>query len=440
MAKKKSLAEAANEIMKGKQVIVENDPEDFEDEEIVDDGSDSDFDVVEDDEDVVEEEEQIDELSKKTLASYAKKASMDKAVSLMQSADGYDKKAAGKRFEKRYKGVNKAIDKLAKEEVEIHEDDMDGLAAKNAASVQPKGKVDALSMAITHIAAMSGDDITKLVATLQQNSAQAAAGVPDDAAAKNAASVAMKTSIKEDLEILFGDNEDLSEEFKENVTTLFEAAVTARVALIESDLQETYEARLNEQLEEIASDLVMKLDEYLNEVASEWLTRNEVAVESALRVEMADNLLGGIRDLFCENNMEVPEDKVDVVEALTAQLEETEAALNEEIEKNLSLNSLIVEFQKETLFAEVATGLTAVDASKFKQLTEDIDYENDEKFMKKLSVIRENYFGRKAIPQKTPSRLISEEIGYEEDDTNTQTFVTPEIAKYSKAISRTIKK
>jgi hypothetical protein len=342
------------------------------------------------------------------------------------------------KYAKRAKSISKAGSKLTFSGMQREEVDQ---AAQNAASIQPKGKADALSVAITHLASMSGDDLTNLVAVLQQNSQSAAAGIPDGTAQKNAASVAMKGAIKEDLDAIFGDQE-LSEEFKENVSTLFEAAVGARVALIESDLQEAFEDQLNEAISEISNDLVDKIDEYLNYVAESWAQDNEVAIENSLKLEITENFLDGLKTLFSEHYMEIPEDRIDVVEALAEELAETESRLNEQMNENMNLTNTLVEFQKEFVFTQLSDGLNSVDASKFKQLAESVEYEDDESYQRKLSVIREQFFSQGRLARKPNSGLITEEIAFDEDDDTGRPsrFNAPQIGMYMNAITRSVKK
>lgn len=404
MGNKKTLAESAMAIMKAKSMGQKTELIEDSDDTVVE--AKKDFSVHVDGKEVAKAQAHHPRTAKRKVAS-----------------------AAAEKLGVKTKDVKKAYPMTAfKEDVDQ--------AAQNAASVQPRGKVDALGIAITTLASMSGDEINKLLQVLQQNSQTAAAGIPDDTAAKNAASVAMKGAIQEDLDLLFGDQE-LSEEFKENISVLFEAAVTSRVSLVEADLQEQFDEALQEAIGNVADDLVNQLDQYLNYVAEQWMEENEVAIENSLKIEIAENILGGIKDVLVENYFEIPEDKIDVVEALTHELEEAHTALNEEIERNIELNGVLVEFQKEMVFNQISEGLTSMDANKLQRLSESVDYDGDESYSRKLSLIREQYFGKGTQPKKT-SGLITEEIAYENEDSETR-FTAPSIRSYAEAISRSVK-
>jgi hypothetical protein len=301
----------------------------------------------------------------------------------------------------------------------VEEDVNEDAAAKNAASVQTdSSKFAKMSMAITLMNAMKGDEVNKLLASLQQNSKSLAAGVPDGAAAKNAASVAMKSAVKEDLDVLFGDDKELSEDFKTKVSTLFEAAVENRLALLEAELVEKYDSQLDEEVAEITEGLITKVDEYLNYVAEEWLKANEVAVVSTLRADIAEEVISGLHNVFVENNITIPEDKIDIVEQLAAENADLEAKLDAAITENISLKEEISGFEKEMIFSDVAEGLALTSVEKFHTLAEAVTYDGDaEKYAKKLSIIKEKYFGADAASaKKTNTKIVTEEIVHSDAD------------------------
>jgi hypothetical protein len=188
------------------------------------------------------------------------------------------------------------------------------------------------------------------------------------------------------------EGEDLSEEFQAKATTIFEAAVKAKleeeVALLEQAYAETLEERVDEIMEQLATDV----DQYLNYVVEQWISENEVAVESALRSELTEDFISGLRSLFAEHYIDVPEDQVPVVEELSSTVEELEAKLNEEIQRNVELTSMLSESRKGELVNAVCEGLTDTQAEKLKSLVENIEYTNDDHFIEKISTLRENYF------------------------------------------------
>lgn len=188
------------------------------------------------------------------------------------------------------------------------------------------------------------------------------------------------------------EGEDLSEEFQAKATTIFEAAVKAKleeeVALLEQAYAETLEERVSEIYEQLSSDV----DDYLNYVVEQWIAENEVAVESALRSELTEDFISGLRSLFAEHYIDIPEDSVPVVEELSSTVEELEAKLNEEIERNVALTSALNESRKVELVSAISEGLTDVQAEKLKGLAENVAYTNDDEFANKISTLRENYF------------------------------------------------
>lgn len=252
-----------------------------------------------------------------------------------------------------------------------------------------------------------------------------------DMSAKNRASVAMK----EDMEAMF-DGEQLSEAFKEKATTFFEAAVHARVEEQISQLQEEYNTKLAEEVEAVAASLTEKVDEYLNYVASEWMQENQLAVESALRTEITEDFIEGLKSLFAEHYINVPEEKVDVIEQLVQENQELTDKLNETIESHIELEGIIDEQARLLVFNEVTEGLAASQVDKLKSLSEGIEYGDVESFQKKLETLKEGYFGTK----KTSQLIIESEIDNAELPPQQAAPVAPEVARYVNAISRTIKK
>jgi hypothetical protein len=186
--------------------------------------------------------------------------------------------------------------------------------------------------------------------------------------------------------------ENLSEEFHAKATTIFEAAVKAKleeeVALLEQAYAETLEERVAEIVEHLSADV----DNYLNYVVEQWIEENEVAVESALRSELTEDFISGLRALFAEHYIDVPEDSVDVVEELSAANEELEAKLNEEIERNVQLTAALSESVKYELVSQVCEGLTTTQAEKLKSLAENVTFTDEDEFIEKISTLRENYF------------------------------------------------
>lgn len=204
-----------------------------------------------------------------------------------------------------------------------------------------------------------------------------------------------------DLATLFDGNEDLTEDFRNKASSLFEAMVVARVsnevALIEDRLVE----EAAELMEEYKSELVEKVDSYLGYVIENWIEENQLAVENGLRSDIAEDFINGLKNLFAEHYIDVPEEKYDVLGEMQVQIEELSSKLDEQIAANVELHDANTELMKEGVLALVSEGLAKTDAEKFKSLVADVEFENAEIFEEKLGVIKENYFPK--------SRPLSEE-------------------------------
>lgn len=254
-----------------------------------------------------------------------------------------------------------------------------------------------------------------------------------DSSASNKASVAMK----EDMNALFN-GEELSEEFKEKATTIFEAAVNARVEQLKVELEEENKAQLEEQVSQFVEETSARIDEYLNYVVEQWMEQNELALESSLRTEVAEDFISGLKTLFVEHYIDIPEDKADLVGDLALQVEELEEKLNEQVQNNIEMKKAVDVYQKQAVFSEVAEGLTATQVDKFSTLAEGVDYNDAETYKRKLEIVKENYF----VAKKVGSDIVESEIE-NADDTEQPTksgFVDPNVARYMQAIARTVKK
>ena len=206
-------------------------------------------------------------------------------------------------------------------------------------------------------------------------------------------------SVEEDVNALIA-GEELSEEFKEKTKTIFEAAVKSKLAEETKKIEEAFEARLSEQVETVKAELAEKMDKFLTYVAEEWKKENELEIHNGIKLEMAESMMKGLASLFEENNVQLPEDKYDVLEEMTSKLDEMEEKLNEQIEKNMSLNGTIKTFVKESVVAEVSKGLAQTQAEKLASLAEGVEFETEESFKSKLETIKENYFPKAKVELK----------------------------------------
>jgi hypothetical protein len=240
-------------------------------------------------------------------------------------------------------------------------------------------------------------------------------------------------AVKEDIAAMF-DGEDLTEDFKESASTLFEAALTARMNLETVRLEEEFAEQLAEEVETIKEEMTTKIDQYLDYVVEQWVEENKLAIETSLRSEIAENFMEGLRNLFAESYINVPDEKIDVLGELHAQIEELEAKLDESINTTLELQAVIDEATQEATFDEVSEGLAATQVEKLRTLAEGIEFSDTETYAKKLNIIKDKYFteGKKVVS----TGVIAEEA---EELTEQAAPVPAHMAHYAAAISRTLK-
>lgn len=198
-------------------------------------------------------------------------------------------------------------------------------------------------------------------------------------------------NVDEDVAALFS-GEELSEEFQEKAKTVFEAALHARVEEVKAQIQENYEATIAEELEGIKGQLAEKVESYLEYVAQEWIEENALQIEHGLKTEMTESFLHGMKSLFEDHYVSIPEDKYDVVENMVEKLDDMETKLNEQIERNIQLNRRLGETTAEGIFAEVSEGLALTQKEKLASLAEGVEFEGEESYRDKLATLRESYF------------------------------------------------
>ena len=234
--------------------------------------------------------------------------------------------------------------------------------------------------------------------------------------------------VEEDVNALLG-GQELSEEFRDKAKTIFEAALKSKVTEIREALEARYEAQLVEEVEEMKGELVERVDSYLEYVADEWITENAIAVEHGLRTEMTESFLEGMKGLFENHYVTIPEEKYDVVESMVDKLDEMETKLNEQIEKNISINKRLSEATAGGILSDVAEGLTTVQKDKLASLAEGVEFESEESYKGKLETLKESYF--KSSPKRSESEVLTE---------STDQDVSGSMAAYMQVLSRSVQK
>ena len=203
--------------------------------------------------------------------------------------------------------------------------------------------------------------------------------------------------IEEDVNALLG-GEELSEEFKEKAKTIFEAAINSKISGIKEELEAQYQEKLAEEIEAAKESLAERVDSYLEYVADEWFEENALAVETGLKSEMTESFLEGMKGLFEEHYVTIPEDKYDVLESMVEKLDDMETKLNEQIEKNISLNGRLSEATAEGILDQVSEGLAQTQKEKLASLSESVEFESEGQYREKLETLKESYFSDKKSP------------------------------------------
>ena len=215
--------------------------------------------------------------------------------------------------------------------------------------------------------------------------------------------------VEEDLTALL-EGEELSEEFQNKARTIFEAAIKTKISEVKSELQEQYEKTIVEEVASVKAELAERVDAYLEYVSDEWMSENKLAVEAGLKTEMTDSFLTGMKSLFEDHYVTIPEDKYDVLNSMVEKLDEMENKLNEQIDKNVSLNKRLAESTADVIFAEVTEGLALSQREKLQSLAEKIEFESETDYREKLETLRESYFPSNANAQKAKTETISEGV------------------------------
>jgi len=215
--------------------------------------------------------------------------------------------------------------------------------------------------------------------------------------------------IEEDVNALLG-GEELSEDFKAKAKTIFEAAITSKVAEVKEALEAQYEEKLTEGVLEATEELKERVDSYLEYVADEWVNENELAIEQGLKTEMTESFLGGMKSLFEEHYVTIPEDKYDVLESMVEKLDDMETKLNEQIEKNIGLNKRLAESSADSVLAQVSEGLAQTQKEKLASLSESVEFESEEEYREKLETLKESYFSNKPATSSAKTETLSEGV------------------------------
>jgi hypothetical protein len=239
--------------------------------------------------------------------------------------------------------------------------------------------------------------------------------------------------VEEDVNALL-EGEELSEEFQEKARTIFEAAIRTKIAEVKKEVEDQYESALIEEVVNIKEQLTDRVDAYLEYVADEWMQENQLAIEHGLKTEMTESFLTGMRSLFEEHYVTIPEEKYDVLNSMVEKLDEMEDKLNEQIERNIALNKRLAESVSDVIFAEVTEGLALSQKDKLASLAENVEFDGEASYREKLVTLRESYFPSDTGTQRDESDTISEQT------TETKESVSGLMETYLSTLNRVSKK
>ena len=242
--------------------------------------------------------------------------------------------------------------------------------------------------------------------------------------------------VQDDVKALL-EGEELSEEFQKKATTIFETAIKSKVASIKEELQESYAQALVEELDEIKKGLTERVDSYLEYVCDEWFQENALQVETGLKSEMTESFLEGMKSLFEEHYVTIPEEKYDVLNSMVDKLDEMESKLNEQIDRNVALNRRLAESNADGVFTAVSEGLADTQKEKLATLAENVEFESEPDYREKLVTLKESYFPSKSSAPKSTSENLSEEVSTDEVISEE---VAPRMQAYLDILSRAAKK
>jgi len=245
--------------------------------------------------------------------------------------------------------------------------------------------------------------------------------------------VVAEYDIEEDVNALLA-GEELSEEFQEKARTIFEAAINSKVAQIKEELETKYAEQFAEEIVAAKESLAERVDSYLEYVADEWMTENQLAVEHGLKTEMTESFLSGMKSLFEEHYVTIPEEKYDVLESMVEKLDDMETKLNEQIEKNISLNSRLNESVAEGILDQVSDGLAQTQKEKLASLSESVEFESEAQYREKLETLKESYFSQKTVSTPAKTETLSEGVE------NTHQSFTGSMESYMRALGSTLGK
>ena len=391
----------------------------------------------------MEEVDEVEEATAKPTGAAAKEpgASNPSSVKLKQEKENMEKAKAAKSASdpKATKGTVKPVTlvKTEDKDEEVKEDDEEEEVKKEEKATAPKLKSEIVQGLVDHIKGLKKEDLAKLYGTHVLGETEQDEGYEEEEEDEEASKVKKESidqtiedlDVSQDIEALVSGEEELSDEFKTKASTIFETAIKSKVRTELEKIHAKNEESAKKVAEETMTSVVEKVDDYMNYVVEQWMTDNELAIERGLKGEIAEDFISGLKGLFEDHYIDVPDEKYDILEANLTKIEELEDKLNKQMEENVQLKKAKGELVKESMIADVADGMTDTETEKFQSLVDDVEFSDEESYKEKLQTIKESYFGTGKVEAQETEVLT-------EEGSETTEEVSDSMAKYMSAIKK----
>ena len=395
-------------------------------------------------EELTKEMEEVEEDSVEEAT--APKASNPSSVKLKQEKENMQKaKTSGSASEpKATKGAVKPVttveDKEEEKEVkaksESDEEEEEEEVKKEEKASAPKLKSEIMQGLVDHIKGLKKEDLAKMYGTHVLGETEQDEGYEEEEEDEEASKIKKESidqtiedlDVSQDIDALVGGEEELSDEFKTKAATIFETAIKSKVRTELEKIHAENQESSKKVAEETMTSVVEKVDDYMNYVVEQWMSENELAIERGLKGEIAEDFISGLKGLFEDHYIDVPDEKYDILEANLTKIEELEDKLNKQMEENVQLKKAKGELVKESMIADIADGMTDTETEKFQSLVDDVEFSDEESYKEKLQTIKESYFGADEV--KAQDETLTEE-GTEETQE-----VSGQMAQYMSAIKK----
>ena len=384
-----------------------------------------------------EETKEMEELEESEVTETEEVTEADKSTAKVTKHSGEDDAKKNPDMAKDVKKA-KSESKVKEDDDEDDDEEEEEEQTKKEAREVPKLKSEILAGLVDHLKGLKKEDLSKIYGSQVIGEEEEGDDEEEDDEEEKEESKKVKESIDQKIEDLdvskdveaLVEGEELSEEFKTKAATIFETAIKSKVRSELEKIQEENDKQMEELAETSMKSMVEKVDDYLGYVVEQWMSENELAIERGLKGEIAEDFISGLKGLFEDHYIDVPDEKYDILEANLTKIEELEDKLNKQMEENVQLRKAKGELVKESMIADIADGMTDTETEKFQSLVDDVEFSDEDSYKEKLQTIKESYFGDKEV--KAQDETLTEETKTEEDAPK----VSGDMAKYMSAIAK----